>query len=636
MALTRDEQATAAAIKDELERAKQRFEEAWSQRELWDFLVDRKLPTKLPPELTGMQEGLDYQSPDAEKAIFDLVDFLMINRTMWAISVMEQGSRAKDWGRDILLTLASGWEQMSWGRWVEAATAEGQVGHGVKVMQLCHHDPDEYDPDAKPKELARARWPWYLKNTPTLSCYWFDREQEIDAFWCEYDIPLIDAWRDLKNKDGQRLGGWREGKGVWMGDDEMPDKDAWNNRFRVLVRDARNPKNIKCPLDGCDHYLRQISYYVTPDGGSFDEAELMDEYDSPYPRCSFKAVAGRKSNRTDPHRKYRPLLFPLFTELRWRNFLVTLLATLSRRDYSDEDVMIELTAGAKAMGVELPEPGPDGSVKYGKAGPGEYLVVAGKPVRIPKNISEHLAYLIELSDQKIRDYLPNPFIMGTNFAEAREGTGTANVAATQQARLPFDRMLTQLDAFKVEVMDDIAHAIRFWSHAGLDYRFYQATSGGLPIKTSYEDGELVYISAEKVSIAYQLKLKTKSETLQEQQEAYLLAKDQHAAGFIDTEQVWEAGGITDIEGQRRRVLKEGLWNESWPKYKQAMLLLLDRIVEAEAGINLGQMMGVPALAPPGPGGNGSAPPQNGNYAPRPAVAVRPPAIQGATSAGVGQ
>src|SRR3990167_4879463 len=419
MALTRDEQATAAAIKDELERAKQRFEEAWSQRELWDFLVDRKLPTKLPPELTGMQEGLDYQSPDAEKAIFDLVDFLMINRTMWAISVMEQGSRAKDWGRDILLTLASGWEQMSWGRWVEAATAEGQVGHGVKVMQLCHHDPDEYDPDAKPKELARARWPWYLKNTPTLSCYWFDREQEIDAFWCEYDIPLIDAWRDLKNKDGQRLGGWREGKGVWMGDD------------------------------------------VTPDGGSFDEAELMDEYDSPYPRCSFKAVAGRKSNRTEPHRKYRPLLFPLFTELRWRNFLVTLLATLSRRDYSDEDVMIELTAGAKAMGVELPEPGPDGSVKYGKAGPGEYLVVGGKPVRIPKNISEHLAYLIELSDQKIRDYLPNPLLMGTNFAEAREGTGTANVAATQQARLPFDRMLTQLDAFKVEGMDDIAHAIRF-------------------------------------------------------------------------------------------------------------------------------------------------------------------------------
>ncbi|MDZ4249529.1 MAG: hypothetical protein U0990_05505 [Candidatus Nanopelagicales bacterium] len=581
------------SVRDIVTRVQRGFETFVSKREVWDAIVKREHKVKWPDELRPYAGGAEYLSPEAERAVQDMVDVLSMNPTVFALQLLEAGERAKKWGRDILLWMARAWEIMDEGRWWDAAVGTGQVQHGVKVTQLCWRDYG--DDEAKSvKDKIKRPFPFYLKNTPTLACAWtsYGGEDEISVY--EYELPLIDANMQLKKRDGKRPTIESMGKIGWLADAEIPDKSIWDETIKVTVVDSRDTKLTKCTVEGCEHYLRTICVYVSDLGTSGqsdgDYGELVEEYDSPFPGSSFIVTSGRETNETDPHLRYRPVLYPLFVEVERLNFLISLLTMLARLDYSDERAYLALQKDAAQMGVSLPDPQPNGVMTMPRTTVGEMAVLPGEVKAFPQQISEHLMTLIDIQRQNVENAKPNRFILGTNFDEAKFGTGTANVQATQQAALPFNRLLGQSDASILRISNYMAHAVRYWAATGEDQEYPLATTDGMAVaQASTESGEIISVTAQKLSIGYQLQLKTKSETLAEQQAAVLLGKLLFETNQIDQEQYWEIQGVTDIEGQR---LRQGVMlakKELAPDIMQAVKLVFYRMYQAETGIDLSGM-----------------------------------------------
>ena len=91
---------TGNDLKQQLERAKRGFSTFVTAREDWDKVIAREWPTVLPPTLVDRQQGLDYQTPDGERAIMDMVDVLM-NPTIFRVDPLDPGPRTERYSTDI-------------------------------------------------------------------------------------------------------------------------------------------------------------------------------------------------------------------------------------------------------------------------------------------------------------------------------------------------------------------------------------------------------------------------------------------------------------------------------------------------------------------------------------------------------
>jgi hypothetical protein len=174
------------SIQQELNQAKRRFTSTddgttdtfREARKRWDQILFRELPQELPPEVTGAQQGIDFQSPDLEKAVTDWKAILKMNPTVYDILPLEQSQSAKEKARDILLWTARGWEHENEGRWWDDAVGEGQVRHGVKVMQQRWREYKEPDIDTtnpsylelRDKAFKKRRHPFYWTEPDTYGC----------------------------------------------------------------------------------------------------------------------------------------------------------------------------------------------------------------------------------------------------------------------------------------------------------------------------------------------------------------------------------------------------------------------------------------------------------------------------------
>lgn len=585
----------------QLKRAQDYMGSFKANREGHDGIIKRTMPTVLPKELQEFQQGIDYQSPKAEKGILDMVDALQINPTVHSLLTQHPGPQAEKQLREVLLYHARSWDIENVGRWWDSAVGEDQVRYGVKVMQFCSYGEGESGP-----ENHRFYW----KNVPTLSVSWMPKGRDVDAAFWEYDLPILESDDDYKRDgDGLRPTLDSAGRLGWLADEEDHDSDSGDagRQLHVIVRDARDPKNKKCPLEGCSHYLRKISIWVG-ESGNAKEADLLREFDSPFPGCSFFIIAGRESNERDMDRRYRSILFPYYCEIEWHNMLTTLLATMIRYDYSVVKAYID---GSRMQpGTELSEAGPDGTIKIKHSNADEILVIPGELKAWPAIISDHLPMLIQESKERMREFEPNRFTMGQNFEEAKGGTGTANIQATQQAALPYNRLLGQSDSAIQKAAVYREHAIRYWAYAGEDEEYGYKMAGSEAIGAySVEGGEKITITAKKVEIEHTIVIRTKSETLAEQERAVQLGWFLLSNNQIDQEQYWQDYvGLTDIEGQERRQAKMLLWKRMQPEIMEAAAAMFHRRFEAETGISLA-MAGMAGGGMPPPGGqpNGNMP-----------------------------
>jgi hypothetical protein len=380
-----------------------RFDDCFNTRRDWDAILQRQWPTELPPELKELQEGIDYQTPDLEKALNDHVDVLKMNPTVYDVVPLSQTPTARKQARDILLWTARGWEYENEGRWWDRAVAEGQVRHGYKVMRLMHRPQKPADVAASTAEeileetdkaARKQRHPFFWQDVDTYSITWMGDESSeygADVAFMEYELPYLDAQAEL-SRDTETVTLNQLGKVAWVGEGESCDDSTWHDKtVKVVVVDCRDPKNRRCQLDGCSHYQRVIQVYVCNEGGeAVSEENLVSETDSPYPGCSFMVIPGRQTSKRDPNLRFRPLMHGLYVESEITNRITTTLLVMMRGDYSDADLYVDVSQVQDPS--LLPEDREQHYVDFqmGAKQEGKLQYVAGEIKKLPKSISPHM------------------------------------------------------------------------------------------------------------------------------------------------------------------------------------------------------------------------------------------------------
>jgi len=259
-------------FEEKLNKAKEPFGDFHTKRKLWDSYLRREEPTVLAPELLSIQEGIDYRTPDLEKATFDWIDSLTTNPTIFDLSPVSEDEKAKETGRDILMWLHRGWELENPGRSWDRAAGQGQVRHGLKVMQQTYKPPKEpkLEEGLSPDEYAKKRdkamrnrpYPFGWRDCDIYGCFWLGdetREEGADFFAYEVEIPFIEA-KETYRKSGHVLA-CDGGKVAWVGQDQEVGTSANSQTVRVVTIDARDLES-DCDLEGCEHANRKICIYV--------------------------------------------------------------------------------------------------------------------------------------------------------------------------------------------------------------------------------------------------------------------------------------------------------------------------------------------------------------------------------------
>lgn len=627
--------AKSISIKDELERAKLPFTDGednfQERRKAWDKVVFRNLPTKLPPELTGAQEGLDYQTPEVKKAVFDWVNTLVMNPTTYNVVTLDQSADAKKAGRDIMLWTARGWEHEDEGRWWDRAVGEGQIRHGVKVMALRWDkqvepeskatDTDEgveesidriaeYESSDKEasdslktreESFKRKRHPFHWVDCTIYGAYWIGderREEGPDVAYYQYEIPYVEAQR-LYSQPDKKFSLDNLGKIAWIGEGEE-EVTSQLDKVSVVIRDGRKLDGSVCPLPECDHPQRSICIYVSSNKDTFDEENLVDEIDSPFPGCSYFIIGGFVMNETNPHKRFNPPLEPLYVEATWQNYLNTLLATIGRTDYSDE---FYVDMSKVPPHVQLPEGG--FTQTYEKGVPGEISSFPATLTRYPKSMSPHMMALLQQSEARLQRFLMNRFLSGTAYTEASNATASAFKTQYQQAALPFNALLSESDKAMLRSWRYKYHAVKYFALSeppDAKSKYYAIMTGSEKVRTSAKAGEVVWVDSDKLNLDFDLQVLTKSETLAEEEQRWFLASDKYAKGVYGPDDLLRDAGIDDIEGQKEKLRATYLQEDLDPLLREATKQMLIQKFSVMTGFDLGALVGKPVFAPQAPGG----------------------------------
>lgn len=560
----------------------------------------------MPPELA---DPLEYQSANLEKDLFDHVGILRLNPTRFDAVVHGDSANAKDLERRFPVWLAQVWAQLNPGRKWDSAVGEGQARHGIKVPWLRWRKQDGHQ---------QKRMPFYWDYTNIQGCFWTETSDGLpDAFVYRYAIPVVES--DIR-KDGKKVTLDSVGKLGWIGLAEPYDMTyVQDKKVDVIITDERDPDGRECEEEWCKfapHPKRRITVYVCPAGKS-KEAEYIEEYDSPFPVCSFFLVGGNVSeHETDPHLKYRPLMLGAYNEQFWQNTLKSLLATQAREAHGDKDIYAAIGSIPPEMAGMFQESGEARKIILPDA---TEIPILPELSRWPRNIDPSLLALLTKSEEAMISYRPNRFLTGFAHQEASNATGTAYLAGLQQAGMPYNMLLANSDAQIKLALESIIHALCYWSMGDPEEapsRYHVPVAGEtytMRNSNAYRPGQSVYIEPkELMKYDWDIVLKTESKTKAEQQSAALFAYEAADRGYYTDDDVMKALDIYDIESQHEALFIQGIHEDLQPFERAIALAYLKHKASAQTGVSFDAIMqGLNAGSPSGP--------QYGGQGPRPAL-----------------
>ncbi len=568
----------------ELQQAKTRWLNFQETRRIYDGYHNRTIPTELQPELKTIQQGIDYRTPLIEKANGDWQDILTTNPTNFDLHPVSQTSEAKEQGRRILQVTTRGWEYENPQRRWDRARGEGQVRHGVSFARLCYEPPVEPETDGddageqlkdRKKKMRRRRWPFSWKDMDPYGCYYIGDETDEGGppwFAYEYELPFIKAREEFVKEDNY-LDLDSTGSLGWYGQDQALRANTserasmYGNKWvRVVMIDCEDPDGRECPLDGCDHKQRIIRIYVTNQEGDpqLDDATLFEEYDSPFPGCSFFAIGGRMSLQSrDPAFRFLAMLKTLYVEGQYENHLTTTLMVGMRRDMGNQGLYVDYSRADPRL---LPE---NGELTFDFEALTESDKIGGFPgeiKRAPYALSPHMLPELNLHREAMAAGMPNAHLTGTANTEASNATGTAFLANEAQASLPASTLLAQTDAAILKSRRYEFHAIRFWGLSDPEGAptVYAAVMTGNNKNVTYmgeqaKAGDVIEITASDLEdFDFDLEITTENETLAQQQARWLMTWDQYSKGVATPEDVIRAAGKRDVVGQMEKLRAAGI------------------------------------------------------------------------------
>lgn len=642
-------------LSDAYERAKNRFASFHEVRKNYDALLERSTKIQLQPELADIGEGIEYLSPDLEKALGDYVDVLKMNPTAFDVIPWQNNATANKDARDILYWIGRGWEHENKGRWWDRKAGEGQVRHGCAIMRLCWRPVTSEDIDAdvqSPKEVLEVhekaqkhrKHPFYWENCSIYNCYWVgddqDSEHGADIFFYQYKLPYLEAQERFardNDADESRPSLNELGKVAWLAMGEEQDSDQWAaEEVTVTVVDCRDLKGRKCYLDGCMHKQRVIRIYMAAnDDQCLDEDNLVSEVDSPFPRCSFFVIGGRIHSGDDPNLVYRPLMHPLYVETNWTNYLTTLQAVEVRADYADSGSYINVGSSNPDVIQKFFEDNAQEHVVKLSHDPNELPLMPGPVERMPRTVSPHLTTLRAEHMERLMRYMPNRFMIGEAAKEASNATGSAFLQQAQQAALPFNTLLGESDTAIEEAVRCKIHAVKWWP---VDEDWYAVMTGSQEFVayqgSAPQRGHVACVNKDKLDMDFDIRIRTRSVTTAEESAEWVQAQSMYHEGALSVDNLIKSTGEDDIEGAKMKLAQDWFTAVQQPQFEILMKNMGYRYFYARTGFDM-QNLGMPPVEAQAGGGAPQARPREamsqtlpanntfGRVAPQPTINLPP-------------
>lgn len=563
------DQAAAERIARQTEALWQEFK---AQRETYQDLVYRMLTPVIDERFTYARGGADYRTPALLKALGDVGDILTIRPTVFDGIPSAETKRARDESDYIRMFCAALWDQVDRDRWFDRVVGNGQCIEGLKVTRK-YHRPLKTPPDGD--EKARDEWMransniFGIDDVETLAVRFYPVAKAPKQIIYEYEMPMIDAYADYE-VDGSYVG---EAKGKkyrpladanstsglkFVGDDyridDTPPTDA--QMVKVLVYEYED-KTRTCPVCADEHLMWTSIEIIRASGKALKDGVIVEKTALPWRGPSFMVTRGRFTNHRDPDKRFVPFFYPALIEAGNINWAESLFMNITSRDTADTAKYIDVSNAPDNF--QWPENLAENGFVIDKpdADAGKILMIPGEIREWPNQLAASLLSYMQDSRQRMIESLPNRYVTGDLSIQEADQPATSHLANLQQARQPFDFLLSQSDGTILNDFfnDGVLHAIRYWEYlntSGVERRFYVSLNQNLNDtlrKGGAEDGQEVYLCASRLSTNPQLTLKTTSETLAEQAERRRQAVEGYKLGVMTSRQLIEAYDYPDVEQQ---------------------------------------------------------------------------------------
>jgi hypothetical protein len=567
------------------------FSEFRTNRVAYDSLINRTREYKLPPDIAGAEKHIDIQTPELEEALWAVASITTMNPTFLDAHVLSTREDLKRLGRDISLWAARTWLQVDLGRWWDRAVVIDQARYGVAISQRLWRQPPE---STRPVDLQKHE-PFYMERVDPLRCAW-EPLVDPDTFYYEYEIPVRSQGDNLMRTvgDGEEAKTLypvvaAAGRLTWVGERRGIYDAQFNSqeKLHVLVVDRRVPGEA-CLVEGCNHDRREILEVVF--GRNDPEGTIVRQFDSPFKRSSFQVIPGRTVDHYNPQWRFRAMLQPLFAEADTLNLVESIIATRARVDMGDRywADMTTIPQHLESAWNEMSEGGKKGALDMPDAS-GRKIPFYPTLRAFPNQVSQHMVDFAGNARERFRNRLPNRFLTGEAFMEARHGAATSYLQAVQSARLPFDLLMGQSDNAIRDNFEEFFHAIKFWA-AGTGGEG-QPAEPQYPVVLNGEEstqritasaGEIISMSASLLHrVDFDLQVLTESETLAEQSQRWALAVSKWDRGVLTPEQFLKESGARDVIKQQKELRKADLRAELDPELKQLRLEYIRRVLDVQ-------------------------------------------------------
>lgn len=629
------------------------------RRDEWRPTVQRKKPINLAPDLA--RYWADWQSPMLELDRVTRTTILMLDQTKMDFVAWNDADDYKRAVEHVRLWSMISQIKQNEGRWRDAYIAEGQMMDGAAIIRKHWMMPKEPSPPARYADEDDAdytlrsmserdryyasmdNWPFWEHGVDSLQCAWDGRDMEKpDIFMQESEVPYYEMQDSLELPEGKRWSLDEAGKVVILGPemDVIEPTDAGGRKFKLLVCDYKDPKTgrFKC----CE--------YLYP-SGRWDDGEVVREYDNPLGRCSYFVIPAAEIDRhqTDPHLRYRPMMYPLITAVYAYNWIMSMIAALSARALSDERIYVDaskvpegLRPQLEGLSATVEGQGAESRLTFARpeAGVDQYIVLPGEVKAFPNNIIEGLQVMLQEQKEQIAEFRSNRFQSG-NVPDNVVASTTASTfsAVSQASSLPFGGELVMSDAFIEEDVKAEHNAIKVWDdgakvdkpYYGVSPRKIQFLGGDSGLGGQASAGDRVRVSAtmlreHKFDINIQTANKSRQERDMETQGAFF----EFDHGTMDDLQLYRRLGYDDAVAQRETMAKFYSRTTQAMRYEAFWGQQQDKFFEAVVGLSP-SMAGALQPQQGGASGNGQAPSAN----PTANMGVGPPAIQSPTGGNQG-
>ena len=603
-----------ALFSSQLKAVEDAFTEFRERRRDWALLRQRRAKIVIDEALTKYQ--MEIQSPVLEWAAGQFQIRLDLNSTKVDVVDLEGTTDSARDIEDLRIWIAADYMVQNRDRRLDRHRHRGQVVDGVAIERKHWRAPPEPEEDEEREEsFAQHSGKWFTTSLVAFDevSWWPLEEPEI--VFQNVTIPYVEA-RKLENDAGERLTLDAYRKVAFLGGANAYEDSAPQTMMpdiHLVIRDAKDPKTGRW----------EVTEVVYPAGADLArDGRKLRSYPNPLGRSMyFVTPSGNEdtSERTDPHLRYRPHadMMALYVFVNDENYLETLIASLAHKKVSDEDVVAradsltpELISAMRAQGMIDDNTGQMIRLNLGRPG-GAGLPLSPELQRWPNDLEPHLLLMLQEIKTSIARHMPNPFLIGSAFAEAAQGTAQANVNQQQAAGIPFGAHLLRSDGTTRDAADAELAAILYWDAAapkGALKSYPLDTTGDEPVfGKAVDSGKRVSIDAAKVKRKHQIHVFTRNETQSEKQLNDTLAYQDYDRHTIPFPQLLERLGHDDPQKQIRELNKERHLIEARAQFAEAEQVERAVLWSALTGEDLGRFAGLEGgQQGPEEGGGGSS------------------------------